>query len=417
VTPTRRSLMKSLVSLPLYASSASAARAFPEALSGEAPSPAKTTLPDKKSFSFSGTFLNAAYAHPLGVQGYNGAKSFLDGRMHEPTESGPGSNPRNAAVAAFAGLIHADPSEVAVVPSTMGGENMVAAALGLGPGAGVVTDAFHYDASLAMYGEMRAHGVPVAVVAPRENRIDLADVDAAIVKGTRLVAVSLVASVNGFEHDLKRLCEVAHAKGALVYADIVQAAGAIPIDVKQSGVDFCCCGTYKWLMGEFGAGFLYVRPDRLAELRRVQWGWRSFRGESHHVFPFDQPGPAIGEWTLGTTTASHFEVGTPDWAALAAAAGSIGYIRELGVETIMAYRRPMIDRLQAEMPKLGFLPLTPDSRGPNVAYAAKGAGARFGPALEKAKIKVTLSENIVRVSPSVYNDMEDIERLLAALRV
>jgi len=399
--------MKGLFGLPLYASAA-------DAMASDAGT--ASALPDKKSFAFTGTFLNAAYAHPLSIQGYQGAESFLATRMHEPAVPGPRSNPRNAAVEAFAGLVNADPSEIAVVPSTMGGENLICAALGLGRDAGVVTDGFHYDASLAMYGEMKLRGVPVGVVTPRNNRIDLHDLDALIQKNTRLVAVSLVASPNGHEHDLKAVCDIAHAKGALVYADVVQAAGAIPIDVKQSGVDFACCGTYKWLMGEFGVAFLYVRPDRLDQLHQVQIGWRSIKDEVRHVLPFDPPGPAIGDWKLGTDTASRFEVGTPDWLALGAAVSTIAYIRGIGVDTIQRYRQPMIDRLQTEMPKLGFMPITPNSRGPIVAYAYKGASAKFGPSLKKAQITVTLYDHVMRISPSVYNDMEDIERLLAVLR-
>ena len=189
------------------------------------------------------------------------------------------------------------------------------------------------------------------------------------------------------------------------------------MDVKQSGVDFACCGTYKWLMGEFGVGFLYVRPDRLEQLRQMQWGWRSFSSEGHHILPFDSPGLAIGDWKLGTSTASRLEVGTPDWCALATATASIAYIRALGVETIQRYRQPMVDRLQAELPKQGFQPLTPaPTTGPTTAFAYKGAAAKFGPALDAAKIKITISENHIRVSPSVYNDMEDIERLLTTLK-
>jgi selenocysteine lyase/cysteine desulfurase len=60
-----------------------------------------------------------------------------------------------------------------------------------------------------------------------------------------LVGVSLVSSDTGYTHDLKTVCEIAHRKGALVYADIIQAVGAIPVDVKATGVDFCCAGTYK----------------------------------------------------------------------------------------------------------------------------------------------------------------------------
>ena len=85
------------------------------------------------------------------------------------------------------------------MPSTTEGENLVAISLGVGPGAGVVTDALHYDGSLALYGELHKRGVPLGVVRPRGTRIDLADVRAMLTRGTRLVAVSLVSSVTGFE--------------------------------------------------------------------------------------------------------------------------------------------------------------------------------------------------------------------------
>jgi selenocysteine lyase/cysteine desulfurase len=392
--------------------------ASPELPAAAVPESGAVSLPDKQSFPFAGTYLDAAFTHPLGVQGYAAGQAYFLSRRDDPNRRWPGDNPRKAAVALFAELIHAEPAEIAVVPSTMEGENLVGAALGLGAQAGVVTDAFHYDASLAMYGELQRSGVPVAVVKPRDNRIDLADFDAQIQKGTRLVAVSLVSSITGYQHDLKKLCEIAHAKGALVYADIVQAAGAVPIDVKVSGVDFCCCGTYKWLMGDFGVAFLYVRPDRLDQLRRVHYGWRDFSGEAQHVYPFDTPGPAIGDWKLGTSTVSHFEAGTPDWCALAVSVASLGYIRNLGVEAIERYRKPLLERLRRELPKLGFLPLTPeDSKGPIVSFALKGAEERLKPGLEKAKVQISLYENRIRISPSVYNDMDDVERLIRALSV
>jgi len=373
-------------------------------------------LPDKRSFPFSGTYLNAAFSHPLGAQGLAGAQSHLQARTYEVERSWPRVNSRDAAVAAFAGLIQAAASEIAVVPSTMEGENLVAAAVGLGPGAGVVTDAFHYDASLAMYGELQRGGVPVAVVAPRGNVLDLRDFEAAITKGTRLVAVSLVSSLTGFRHDLKALCEIAHARGALVYADVIQAAGAVPLNVHESGVDFCCCGTYKWLMGDFGTGFLYVRADRLDSLKRVQLGWRQLGSSGHHVYPFDAPGPAIGDWTVRRDTVGRFEVSTPDWMALAMVTASIGYLQGIGVEAIQRHRQPLIDRLESEMPKLGFAALTPNLGGPIASFAYQGVAKRFGAALAAAKIKISVYENIVRISPSVYNDLEDVERLLRVFR-
>jgi selenocysteine lyase/cysteine desulfurase len=399
--------MKSLVSLPIYAS---AAKIVP----GE--HDAETRLPDKQSFPFGGVFLNAAYTHPLSMQAQAAGENYLASRLRDPNRKWPSTNPRDAAVQLFSSLINAAPTEIAVVPSTMEGENLIGSAVGLGPAAGVVTDAFHYDASLAMYGALQLRGVPVSVVKPKNNRIDLQDLDSLIQKNTRLIAVSLVSSRTGFEHDLKGLCSLAHAKGALVYADIVQAAGAIPIDVKASGVDFCCCGTYKWLMGDFGTAFLYVRPDRLEQLRRVQFGWRQFTEDIQHVYPFDPPGPPIGDWKLGTDTVSHFEVSTPDWSALAMAVASITYIRNIGVETIQRYRQPMLDHLQRELPRRGFAPLTPESsRGPIVSFAYKDAAIRLKPVLNKADVWINVYENMIRISPSVYNDMEDMNHLLEAL--
>ncbi|MBS0281962.1 MAG: hypothetical protein JSR25_12425, partial [Proteobacteria bacterium] len=139
----RRALMGSLgvasAALPL------AARAVPSML---------TALPDKSSYDFHGTYLNAAYAHPLNRIVRKAGNDFLMSRADsEVTRAWPRDNPRNAAVAKFAALINASPDDIAVVPSTMEGENHVAAALGLGEHAGVVTDVYHYDASLILYGE------------------------------------------------------------------------------------------------------------------------------------------------------------------------------------------------------------------------------------------------------------------------
>lgn len=375
------------------------------------------SLPDKSSYDFHGTFLNAAYAHPLNRLVRQAGNDFLMARADKDvTRAWPHDNPRNAAVAKFASLVNADVSEIAVVPSTMEGENHIAAALGLNEKAGVVTDAYHYDASLAMYGELAKRGVPVTCLTPKDNRIELSDVERAITGRTRLVAVSHIASDTGHQYDLKALCDIAHNRGALVYADIVQSAGAVPLDVKASGVDFACSGAYKWLMAEFGAAFLYVRPDRLADLKRTAVGWRSLVSDHSHAYPFDPPGPALGDWTMRTDAAGKFEVSTPSWVSLAMLVASIDYVAGIGVANIMAHRKPLIARLREELPKRGFAPMTaPETEGPIITFAYRDAQKKLEPLLTAANIKVTLGDNRIRISPSVYNDMGDIERLLQVL--
>lgn len=407
MTFSRRQMLMGLGLLPALVSATSGTKS--------AGAPKAVTLPDKTNFPFDGVYMNAAYVHPMGLRTREAIDGFVQERMHEVGKPWPVDNPRDNAVRLFAQLINADPHDVAVVPSTMEGENLIVDALSLDRRTGVVSDAYHY--SLAIYTWLnRNRGVPLAVAAPRNHRIELSDMDALIGKGTRLVAVTLVGSDTGFTHDLKALCEVAHAKGALVHADIIQAAGAMPIDVKESGVDFCCAGTYKWLMGDFGTAFLYVRPDRLPHLKRSQVGWRQFKKVVRHILPFETPGPVAGEWELGADTASTFEVSTPDWCALAAAVGSLTYLSEIGVDRVMQHRQPMVRRLQEELPRHGFMPLTPpETPGPIVSFSYRNAAARLEPRLSAAKVKVELGRNLVRISPSVYNDMDDVDRVIRAL--
>lgn len=409
----RRSVLGALSGLSLLGVSGGGRANTPPSPPGVA---AVTRLPDKDQFHFNGVHLNAAFCHPLGGHCLEAARSFFEARAADVNRLWPLENPRDAAVKAFAGLINAAPEDVAVVPSTLVGENLVAASLRLGAKRGVVTDPLHYDASLAMYGERARQGMPLVVLPVKGNGIDYDDLRRAITHETRLVALSWVSSWTGFAHDLKTVCDIAHSKGALVYADVIQGVGALPLDVKETGVDFCCSGTYKWLMGDFGAAFLYVRPDRLAELQRVELGWRGLTSFTSHSLPFDPSGPAGGSWTLGSRAGELFEVGTPDWSALHIAQSAIEYIRRLGVETIASYRAPLLEALQQELPKYGFQPLTPrDRQGPCVSFAYANVREKFFRRLEDARVYITVSRHRVRISASVYNDLNEIERLIGLL--
>lgn len=367
-------------------------------------------------FTIGGTYIDAAYCHPQPRKAMEAAKAYVEQRFANPQSVGPRGNPRNLAVERFAGLMNLAPADIAVVPSTMVGENMLCTALGIGKEAGVVTDVMHYDGSLALYGELAARGTPVAVVPMRPDGIDLKQYRDAIGPKTKLIAISLVSSTTGQMHDLAALCEMAHARGVLVYADIVQAAGAVPLDLSASGVDFACCGTYKWLMGEYGIAFLYVRPDRLERLRRAQVGWRQLKSFESHVLPLDTPGPAIGPYELREGPIGLFEVATPAWQALAVAAASLELITAYGPEAIMRRRMPLIAQLREALKGRGFTPLAPaDCPGPIASFAVADAAKRFKEPLARAGITVSLRDHWLRVSPSVYNSPEDIARLTAVL--
>jgi selenocysteine lyase/cysteine desulfurase len=280
----------------------------------------------------------------------------------------------------------------------------------------VVTDALHFDGSLVHLFELKKQGLDLRVATPKDGRIELADLERLVDRKTRLVEVSLVAMYNGFQHDLKAVCDLAHAHGAYVYADIIQGAGAVPIDVRATGVDFAATASYKWLMGDFGIGFLYVKEELLERvLRRTHWSYESAPDTDIHQSPFDPQHGQVVTYTPGTTAAEFFQLGTMDYAALAALGVSIPYIQSLGVENIQRYRQPMIDRLQRELPRLGFTPQTPaGSTSPIVTFAHKDAES-ITRKLTAARVEVRVAPYWMRIAPSVYNDLHDIDRLLEAL--
>ncbi len=362
--------------------------------------------------------LNNARWHPLGV----GARRAIDAYLDYKASGGGaaadyGSKIQQEAKTRFSALIGARPAEISFVPSTLAGENLVVAALGLPVcGGNVVTDALHFEGSLYLYGELEKQGLDVRTVRPRNWRIGINDIDAAVDRQTKLVAVSLVSMLNGFEHDLKAVSDIAHARGALVFADIVQAAGAVPIDVRASGVDFCSCSSYKWLMGDMGLGFLYVREGLLGKaVKRAQYGYRQLSRMDYHLFPHEPPGERIFDWEQRTDAGGYFEVGTVANTTAAAVAHSLALIEQLGVANIQRHRQPLLNRLQREMPRLGYQPLTPaESTSPIVSFAVADT-TRVARRLQAARVDVAVYEHRLRISPSVYNGMDDIEKLLDCL--
>ena len=397
----------------LISAGALAATARPALAALQTARPA-TVLPATIRADFPGaaveTYLNSAAIHPLGTFAANAIEQTMAFRLRG---AGPGRVDFNVArqnelKARFAGMIGAKPSEIAFVSSTSDGENIVTLGLDLPRKKGnVVLDELHFTSSLYMFKELEKRGVELRIVKHRNWAIDVKDMERAIDKNTRLVSMAAVSNVNGFMHDIKAVAEIAHAHGAYVFADIIQAVGAVPLDVRALGIDFASTGTYKWLMGERGFGFLYVRDEHQGTvLPTTRYGHRQLTNFNRATLTWE---PLPG--------ASMYEGGNiPIFLAAAVAAG-IEYVNELGIERICAHAKPLIDRLQQELPALGYKSLTPpDTPTPIVAFALTDAGAT-AKALQAGKVAATIigNENRLRLSVSVFNNHDDIDRVVAVL--
>lgn len=383
-----------------------------------APQPAPRRLPDKASFIPSRlTYLDSGSQHPMPIGAKAAIDAYVAARMLDPKSVGY-SRGDDGVREKFARLINAtDKDEIAFVPSTMAGEQMVLRGLGLPYTKGhVVTDTLHFFGSLPIYEELAKQGVEVTWVRENKGRIPLTDMQRAIRKDTRLVALSSVSTINGFEHDLRTVSEYAHANGAVVYADIIHSAGCVPLDVRASGVDFAACATYKWLMGDFGLGFMYARKDAQSKLRRTEFGYYGVSASETHIYPFDPPGNTVVDYTFHNSAEGRFAHGTYDHTVVAQLGFSLDYINALGVPAIQAHAQKLTSHLKRELPRLGYTLMTPpESTTPIVTCALENAREKIGQRLAKANVRITIARNRFRVTPSVFNDEADVERFLSAI--
>lgn len=386
---------------PLFAASQAAARSgvFPSSVRADFPSVARET------------YLNSASMHPIGTFASDAMKSVIDYRLMGPGDGRAdfGAGKQDELKKKYGALINAAPSEIAFTANTSDGENIVVMGLDLAKakGSNIVIDELHFTTSLYMYKELEKKGVELRIVKHKNWAIDPKDMDKAIDKNTRLVSMALVSNVNGFMHDAKAVSTIAHARGARVFADIIQAVGAVPVDVKALGIDFASAGTYKWLMGERGIGFLYVREDLQGTvLPTTRYGHRQVANFNRAELSWE-PLPGAARYETG---------GIPVIMAAAVDAG-INYVNKLGIANIRTHARQLTDRLQKELPPLGYKPLTPQGTDtPTLAFEIKDPAA-MTKMLQAGHLAATViaNENRIRLSVSVFNSHDDIDKAVAVL--
>lgn len=368
-------------------------------------------------------YLVAAETHPFNVNTLRAIEGYSQFRALGPGEGRIyfTRDMQSELKRLFADLINGKPEEIAFVMSTTHGENIVAAGLDLASrGGNVVIDDLHFPASIYLYAALEKLGhIELRIVRHKGWKIKFADMEKAIDPNTRLVSMALVSNINGYMHEAKAISDLAHANGALVYGDIIQAVGNTPVDVHAMGIDCCASSTYKWLMGDFGIGFLYVRKDlQGTAIKQTRYGLRALKGLRGRDFTL-RDDASIYE---GTTS-------IPNLPGMCAYEG-LKYITKLGVDNIRAHAKPLTDRLQKEMPDLGYIPITPlDSPTPIVSFLTpdpKATRAKLDKAFGQRVVShsrwrktndkgETETLNGIRIAVSVYNNDDDIDQLLNAL--
>jgi selenocysteine lyase/cysteine desulfurase len=308
---------------------------------------------------------------------------------------------------AFATIIGAMPSDVAVFGSVSAAASAVASALDLDDKRRrIVVSGMEFPGVAHVWLAQGRRGAQLCQVPVRDDGIEPNAYDSLIDERTALVSACHGWYVNGFLQDVARIAARARAAGALSFVDAYQTLGALPVDVRELGVDFLVAGTLKFLMGVSGIAFLYVRPEIVDSLRPTATGWFG------RVEPF-----AFSQTLDWSPNASRFDAGTPPVLNAYIARAGLELIEEVNPASIRAWHevlaRRMIDGGRArglvlhgtddvshKTATTAFV--VPDSHAVEAAMRARGVlpSAR-GP--------------VIRLAPHFYNTLDDVDRALDTL--
>ena len=363
-------------------------------------------------------FVNAAAGTPLGTFAEAGIRRYTDFQKLGPGQ-GRGDYVQEMLAnirGAFARLIGAGESEIALVHCTKQGEQIVID--GLDPirnGGNIVTNDLHFSGSLHNLVGLRNAGVDVRVVKNRDWNISAEAMISAIDDETKLVAITLISNVNGRIEPVRALADAAHAHGAYVYADVIQAAGIFPFDVRELGIDFAAANGYKWLYGVHGSGFLYVREDLQGTALRD----RLFPGHVQPTYP-----PWMGERDPGQpdflyeapTDARRYEPGHHSYLGYCAVYEGIRFIERVGVNNALEHSVRLNGRIKGRVDPDRYTCISPDVDRSPIITLASSQTQPVETTLRNANVVVSLLGNgRIRISPAVYNTEQDIDVLIDAL--
>jgi len=272
-----------------------------------------------------------------------------------------------------------------------------------------------YPATVLPWMALESRGVVTHLLPQRDRRLTPAMVAEAWSERTRLLAVSFVQYNSGFRADLRGLADVVHQRGGLLLCDAIQGLGALPLDVRETGVDFLTAGTHKWLLGLQGLGIFYCRQvllDRLEPLHVATGSLVVDADPDDPEAPYDQR--MVGE-------VRRFEEGTRNYLAIAALNESLQLMEEIGRERIAARIRELTDYVVHEVARRGCRvesPRGPDEWSGIVLFAspAGGPSARdLVDTMHGQRIVINAHEGCIHMGVHFYNTAEEIDRVLRVM--
>ncbi len=380
------------------------------------------------------TFLDSACVSLAPQRAVEELRRFLDMAAYCPSGSSTQHHldmdaMRSQARPQIAKLINADEDDIALVESTTHGLSLVANAISFERGDRmIICDLEFLEVAVPWMQKREELGIEIDTVHNRDGQILIEDIETAIGKRTKVVAISSVQWSNGFRCDLEALSRLCRERGIFLIVDAVQQIGAIQLDVQKTPADAIACGGHKWLMAPFGCGFLYLSKEFRAKVKAPTAGYLSVaepEGGWGKYFQTPSAAPVRDYEFVGG--ARRWETGgTSNYPGAIGLAESVTLINELGITNIGDHILSLTDYLISGLQQQDIRIVTPEDRRWRSGIVTFTLGdVKENIALtnflqqHKVLVAVRYTSHVggVRVGCHLFNNQDDLDRLLELLGV
>ncbi len=342
-----------------------------------------------------------AIGNVLARQAYdNATQDWLNGTFDFKKAEDAGEDSRRI----FSSLIGASKNEIALVPAVSEAAGRVAAQFPEArTGENILLADCEFTSNYFPWVLLKKKGYEIRIVETKNGILSIDAFHKLADSRTKLIAVSAVQSLSGFRIDLDKLASIAKKNSSLLFVDASQAAGALPINVKEQQIDLLATVSHKFLLGTRGMGYFYIKDELLDIFEPLAPGWKAAADPFSSFY-----GP---EMKL-SNTASKFDVSLAWFPALAEKA-SLQIIEQAGLNSI--YERNdhlanfFIEKLGGkDLPFKGF---RPSNRSTIFSIPIKN---------EKGMMKHLNARNVIasvrggnlRLSIHFYNTEKDIDAII-----
>ena len=312
-----------------------------------------------------------------------------------------------------ADLINGSSQEIALIPNTTFGINLVADGFDWQSGDNMVLPDHEFPSNVYPWLSLESRGVEIRRVPLDNHKICLDRIVSACDERTRVVSVSWIGYASGYRIDPKSFATAIHDAGALFFLDAIQGLGVFPLDVRDADIDFLAADGHKWMLGPEGAGIFYLKTEHLDRLRPLNIGWNSVQG-SH----FSEVAMKVKR------EASRYEGGTQNNAGFIGLNASLKLLAQFGLnhvtspiaDQVLQITDRMCEALSANGAEVKSTRGSDCSSG-IVAFDVPGHDlAEVRTAMLANNVNVSCRGGYLRAAAHCYNDATDIDRLIETIR-